>query len=238
MKYRLLNYYALLAMICGLQLRADTRTTSNGEEIGISIMGTIVNSNGKDNVALIKELKAGHVRAVKKGYTVLSYMVVDVQTKYILLKSAKDFHLVYQDKFSGDFLPRKKESAYVPSESLAQDSYSEDGFERKGTNIRMAAGYRDKMIEQDLSKILMQASAVPNYEDGALKGFRLLQIDKKSIFDNAGFLDDDIVTSISGVPLASIPGAIKLLHSLKRETQVQFEVMRGGKYLNFTININ
>ena len=230
------------AMVFGVGLaRAETRTTSNGEEIGILIMGTIVNTNNKDNVALIKEIVAGHVKAVKNGFKVLEgkFTVADVQTKYILLKTSQgDLHLVYQDKFAGDFLTRKKTTNATYKSAANSDAFNEDGFERKEGKVRMTAAFRDKIVDQDLSKILMQATAVPNYEDGVLKGFRLLQIDKGSIFDNSGFLDDDIITAINGVPLASVPGAIKLLHSLKKETGIQIEYLRKGQYNSLAVSIN
>lgn len=238
------NFYRIiltlgLCLVASKSL-AEVRTTSNGEEIGILIIGTIVHSNNKENVALVKEIEGSRVKAVKIGFRLLNkYTVSEVQTKYIILQSAQnDLHVIYQDKFASDFLPRKKNIQGTAQSYVGGDSYSEDGFERKGDKVSMTAAFRDKVVEQDLAKILMQATAVPNYEGGALKGFRLLQIDKGSIFDNSGMIDDDIITAINGTPLTTVPGTIKQLHSLKKEASIQIEFMRGGAYKTISVNVD
>jgi general secretion pathway protein C len=102
----------------------------------------------------------------------------------------------------------------------------------------MTASYRDKMIKQDLQKILMQATALPHFQDGAIVGFSLTQIDQDSIFAKGGFVDSDIITSVNGIPMNSIPGAIKLLNSLREAPSIDVEVLRDGAKRNVQLKVD
>jgi type II secretory pathway component PulC len=220
----------------------DAKKMVSGEEVGLAIMGSIMNTNKADSVALIKETQSGKVKAVKPGHKILDdkYVVTEVSPKYLVVKDAgsSDQMLVYVDKFAGEFKKTAASAPSTPSSYAANlDTYKEDGFERKEGKVSMTAAYRDKIVNQDLSKILMDATALPNYENGQIKGFRLLQITPGSIFDNAGFKDDDVITSINGKPLKDIPGTIKMLHGLKGETAIDIEISRGGSFMTMNVNV-
>jgi len=81
----------------------------------------------------------------------------------------------------------------------------------------MTEAYRDNLIGNELQKILMQATALPYFEEEKIVGFQLTQIDKDSIFSKGGFENNDVITNVNGLELNSISGAVKLLKSLKGE---------------------
>ena len=219
----------------------DVKKMVSAEEVGLAIMGSIMNTDKANSVALIKETESGKVKAVKPGHKILGekYIVTEVSPKYLIVKDAKsnDQTMVYVDKFAGEFKKVASSPSSASGYAANLDAYREDGFERKEGKVSMTAAYRDKIVNQDLSKILMDATALPNYENGQIKGFRLLQITPGSIFDNAGFKDDDVITSINGNPLKDIPGTIKMLHGLKGETAIDIEISRGGSFMTMNVNI-
>jgi general secretion pathway protein C len=98
--------------------------------------------------------------------------------------------------------------------------------------------YRDKIVKEDLSQILMQASAIPHMENGAIVGFKLLQIDEGSIYSKAGLKDDDVITSINGTDLTSAAGAVSLLRSLKGANKLDVEMLRGGGKESISIQVD
>ena len=202
------------------------RIPTNGEDIGVVIVGTIANKNQDSNVALVKEIKSGRVHAVKKNYYLLKdYVVKEVHAKFMVLTRGTKEFLVYQNKFAGEFT---KSVASSIGPSISGDQYSEEGFERNGNQIKVSASYRDKLVNDDLSKILMQATAIPKIENGQIVGFSILQIDAGSIYDKAGLKNEDVVTAINGVKLNNVSGAIKLLQSLKGSNGVAIDLKRNG----------
>lgn len=221
---------ALLIQLLGSAelLQSDPNVT-DGEELGLLIVGAITNKDKvHDSVALVKETKSGKVSAVKKGFRILeNYIVEKVTAKYIVIRKAKDTFLVYQNKFAKEFASAKPTK---PKRPIKTDHYySEEGFERKGNQIRLSQQYRNKLIHEELSTVLMQATAVPEIVDGKVSGFRLLQIDKGSIYDKAGLQNGDIVTAINDTELNSVSGAVTLLKSLRNTERVSIRINRDGQ---------
>jgi type II secretory pathway component PulC len=215
---------------------------SDGSDLGITIMGAIVQRSIENNVALIKEVKSGAVKAVKTGHVIMDkFKVTEIHAKYITLinREGASF-LVYQDKFAREFAgSRIAEEPTTPSRNLALDeTYREEGFERVQGRVTMSAMYRDKIVKQDLAKVLMQATAEPHFENGQIIGFRFSQIDHDSIYAKGGLRDFDVVTSINGQKLNNVAGAISLLKSLKDADSLEIDIMRSGTPSRITINVN
>lgn len=226
---------AALTLAATAPVIADDVIKSDGTDIGIVIMGSIVQKDTNENVALIKE-ETGTVKAVKKDYVIMDkYKVINVTAQYIevITRDAKHY-LVYQDKFAGSFAPKKSGGPGL----AATDGFKEEGFERTKDKIVMTAMYRDKLVQQDLAKVLMQATAEPFMENGQIAGFRMSQIDEGSIYQKAGLKDGDVVTNINGSELNSVAGSIALLKSLKGADSLEVEIKRDGIPMKFTISIN
>lgn len=115
------------------------------------------------------------------------------------------------------------------------DKYKEDGFERQGTAITVSTDFRTKLITNDLSKVLQDAKAEPNLVGNELAGFRLTRIRKDSIFEKLGLQNDDVVREVNGVSLSDAAQSVKLLNSLRGESDVEFRVERGGKQMTFNL---
>lgn len=213
-----------------------------GKEVGVSIMGAIVSKDTSKSVVLLKEKQSGKVKAHKIGHKILEkYQIVAISKNYISVLKGSETLKVYKDKFAGEAIAKAKTSS--SSSGSAGKYFKEDGFERKddGTSsidIKMTEAYRDNIVKNQLQDILMQATALPYYEEGKIVGFQLSQIDNDSVFAKGGFQDKDVITSVNGIELNSISGAIKLLRSLKQEGSINVEMMRDGTKRDMTISVN
>lgn len=215
---------------------AEGGDMADGAELGVTIMGAIIQKNLDDNVALIKE-QNGVVKAVKKGHAVQEkYIVTLVQGDHIevVAQDGKKYR-IKSDKFAGAPQIRPGNSSNILSS--VSDSYREDGFERSNGKIAMTAAYRDKLVKEDLAKVLMQATAEPYIENGQIMGFRMSQIDEDSIYAKAGLSNGDIVSAINGQELNSVGGTITLLQSLKNADNAEVEIRRGSKTIKFNVEI-
>jgi type II secretion system protein C len=210
-----------------------------GQTLGFLIMGTIAQKTPDNNVALVKVVDSGQVTAVKAGHIISAqngYKVTDVSEKYIrVINRQGENFLVYLDKFAGEF---RDSVSRTPGPAVNPDgNYKEDGFERNNSRVTMTSAYRDRIVNQDLSKILMQATAEPVMSGGLIVGFRLYQIDSDSIFAKGGLHDDDIITALNGLKLNSVAGAIATLKSLKDAATIEIEIVRGGVPKNLSISV-
>lgn len=227
----------LLLLQTTVQLQAEEPAKSDGSDLGISIMGSIVQKNSDDNVALIKDQK-GTVLAVKKDHIILEkYKVLAVHPQFIevITREAKRYW-IYQDKFAGTF--NNNNVASASSLSSHQEQFKEDGFERSKGKIVMTGMYRDKLVKEDLAKVLMQATAEPFLENGGIIGFKVSQIDEDSIYAKAGLVDNDVITAVNGQELNSVAGSIKLLQSLKGTDHLDIDIRRDGVVQKVTVDVN
>lgn len=117
------------------------------------------------------------------------------------------------------------------------DSWKEEGFERQGNSIQMSSDFRKKLLTSDFSKVLQDAKAEPYFVDGELGGFRLTRIKQDSIYQKAGFNNGDVIKEINGVSLVDTAQAIKLLNSLRGESDLEVRLDRGGQNININLNI-
>ncbi|MFW7380528.1 MAG: type II secretion system protein N [Oligoflexus sp.] len=118
------------------------------------------------------------------------------------------------------------------------DSYREVGFERQGAEIRLSEEFKRSLLAPDsMAQVLQDAKAEPNMVNGELRGFRLTRIRENSIYEKAGFQNDDVVEEINGIPLRDAAGAIRLLQQLKDAKDIEVRVNRGGVSQDMMISI-
>jgi type II secretion system protein C len=228
----------LIPLVLAARSVAADPIKTDGSDLGITIMGSIVQKTPVDNVALIKT-GDGTVTAVKRDHVISDkYKVVAVTQQYIeVITRDSKVYFVYQDKFADSALQVKKVAA-APSNPALADTYREDGFERSKGKIKMTGMYRDKLVKEDLAKVLMQATAEPYMEGGQIVGFKMSQIDEGSIYQKSGVANGDIITAINGQELNSIAGSIALLRSLKGVDHVDVDVRRDGVTTKVSVDVN
>lgn len=83
----------------------------------------------------------------------------------------------------------------------------------------------------DLSSVLMQARAVPNRDPstGEINGFKLLDMQPGSIYEQLGLNRGDVIRGVNGEPLDSVQKAMEFYNTFKNSSQVQLEIERNGK---------
>lgn len=232
-----LYFLALTVSVSGLaQVILQKATPSDGSQLGFLVVGTIAQKTPDNNVALVKIKSSGSVTPVKISHVIdKTYKVTDITEKFIRVMTRDSKHyLVYLDRFAGEF-----RNVHTPTSVInPEGKYKEDGFERDAGKVVMTSAYRDRIVNQDLSTILMQATAEPYLQNGQIVGFKMSQIDTDSIFAKGGLRDEDVITSLNGQKLNNVAGAITLLKSLKGAASIDVELMRGGKNTAISINVN
>ena len=119
----------------------------------------------------------------------------------------------------------------------AAKEFREEGFERMGGEINMSKDYKARLIGPEFTKVLQDAKASPNIVGGKLRGFQLSRIRENSIYQKSGLQNGDVVEEINGILLNDTAQAIKLLNSLRNESEIEIRVVRSGKPINFVINV-
>lgn len=217
-------------------------------KLPLELSGVIYGGKPSVGLALIEN---------KSKKRIASYLVGDEVDAGAILKEVYEERVVLNNRGRLEYLPlerkklvrssrdRKKHKAPEPSQPAISplatgpvaDSFKEEGFERSGGDIKISTAYREDLLGAKMSKVLSDAKAIPNMVGGELQGFKLTKIREDSIYQKAGFQSGDIIHDINGIPLRDAAGAIRLLQSLRNETEIEVRVQRGGDYFNMTIAV-
>lgn len=215
-------------------------------DLPVKLVGTIYGGDPFTGIALVENSAKRTINSFLVGDTLVKDAVVkEVHREKIIIDRGgrlEFIETVKQELMRGK---RRKKTAPAAATSgpspLATDPpptiFKEDGFERKEKEVVMTQQYRNKLLTSDFTKVLQDAKATPNMVDGELRGFVLNRIRKDSIYEKAGLQNDDIVTEVNGISLTDTAQAVRLLQSLRNESEIEIRVLRGGSPTTFNLQV-
>lgn len=216
-------------------------------DLPVKLVGTIYGGDPFSGIALVENNAKRTINSFMVGDSLIKEAVVkEIHKEKIIIDRSGRLEYIEVTKESLSRNKRKKKAAAATANNGAiapiateppPSTFKEDGFERKEKEISMTQAYRNKLLTTDFTKVLQDLKATPNMVDGELKGFLLTRIRKDSIWEKAGFQNDDIAEEINGVPLTDTAQAIRLLQSLRNETEIEVRVNRGGTPTKFTLQV-
>jgi general secretion pathway protein C len=214
-------------------------------DLQVKLMGTIYGGDPFSGAAIIENTSKRSIN---------TFMVGDVLIKGATIKEILRERIIVNNSGRREYIDvektkivrgrRSKKGSVSKKPGIAPiatnpppKTYKEEGFERTDSEISMSEDYRQKLLTGDFTKVLQDAKATPNMQDGELRGFKLTRIRKDSIYEKAGFQNDDIVEEINGVSLTDTSQAIRLLQSLRNEKEIEMRVNRGGSIQRFNLQV-
>lgn len=91
----------------------------------------------------------------------------------------------------------------------------------------------------DMSSLLMQARALPNRDPntGEINGYRLVDYQPGSIFEQLGLPRGTLIKSAGGEPVNSVQSAMEMFNKMKKESNVKLGVEMNGsdQIMNYNI---
>lgn len=193
-------------------------------ELDFFVLGVITSTEADQGVALLKHKPTGKIQAHRVGAAVGPMTIVEIQRKFVILsKNDKKYKVDVGTDDPTDYRPTLPVESEAPPKLVV-----EEGIEKAGNELRIQASLREKMVNESLATILMQAAAEPYIKNGEILGFKLWDIEKDSIYEKAGFTNGDLITHINGMPLTDAGNAIKTLRSLKNAADVEVTYVTGG----------
>ena len=210
----------------------------------LTLTGTIYSGDPLNGIAIVAFNGKRKTGSFMNGDLVVGRaMLKEVHKEKIILDNGGQLEYLEIDqkelvrtrrKVSTQRATRKYEA--IATAPAAQE-FREEGFERTGRGINMSKDYKARLLGPEFTKVLQDAKASPNIVGGKLRGFQLSRIRENSIYQKSGLQNGDVVEEINGILLNDTAQAIKLLNSLRNESEIEIRVVRGGKPINFVINV-
>ncbi len=89
----------------------------------------------------------------------------------------------------------------------------------------------------NLPRLLQQARAIPHNENGQAMGFRLVNIQSGSVFEELGLQRDDVIRTVNGRQILSVEDALNTYRDLRTSRSFQVGLMRDGRQVTLSLSV-
>ncbi|MEI6080047.1 MAG: type II secretion system protein GspC [bacterium] len=195
--------------------------------LDVELVGTIVVNEQARSVAAIA------LRAQKK---VEPFIIGDVVLSKASVYSIARRKVVLRDLTSGEleYIEMKMDDDMM---SKATAVSSAGGVKQIGEGrILLDRGELNKSLS-DINSLLSQARAVPNFENGAISGFKLFDVQPGSIYQKLGAQNGDIIKSVNGTEIKDPAAAMNLFQKIQTTNKLDFVINRNGETKNYSVEI-
>ena len=199
----------------------------------ITVIGTLVHSDPSKSIVALEIKSKNMTGSFPTGADIVGLATVEIiERNTIYIRNSSTGALEYLEMNKGD-----SKVAFGASKSEVSKPVKE--VQTVGDNT--FAIKRSDLLKytNDLSSVLMQARAVPNRDPntGEINGFRVLDMQPGSIYEQLGLQRMDVIKGVNGEPVDSIQKAMEMYNTLKNGSQVKMQIDRGGKTETFTYDI-
>lgn len=202
-------------------------------QLPLTLIGTLVHSNPAKSIAAIDVKGKNQVTSYSPGKEIQGMAsILTIERQKVTFRNLNSNRIEY--------IEMKKEGNKVAFGGATKTTAVTGKEVQKIGDNNFAIKRADLLrYTNDLSSILMQARAVPNREPGtgAINGFRILDMQPGSIYEQLGIQRMDVIKSVDGTPVDSPAKAMELYNTLKNSPKVSIQVERNGKTETMNYNI-
>jgi len=227
------------ATVAALSAEPVLPPVKSAQELGLFLRGTVA---GPDAVAFAIFGKVPPHEVYRIGEEVSPGVFLESigYGEVVLRRGGERLQLEIEDSGTGSLAARALASRAryaptIPSPSTAADS---GGVREVAPNSYLVE--RDTVSESlaTLSNMMKDIRVVPSFDEAKEpNGYRVASIRFGSLLDKLGLKRGDVVQTINGLPISDPDRAYQAYQQFKEETSVQVEVLRGGKPMTLSYEI-
>lgn len=202
----------------------------------ITLLGTLVHTDPAKSVAAV-EIKS---KSMSGSFTVGAEMeglakLEKVERGIIYFRNLNNGALEYIEMNKGN---SKVSFDNVKSPPIAASAAGKEIQSLGNNTFKVKRADLNKYLT-DMSSLLMQARALPNRDPntGEINGYRLVDYQPGSIFEQLGLPRGTLIKSAGGEPVNSIQSAMEMFNKMKKESNVKLGVEMNGsdQIMNYNI---
>ena len=202
-------------------------------QLPITVIGTLVHSDPNKSIVALNLKTKNKSGSFSTGANVEGLCTIEkVERNIVYIRNSSNGLLEYIE------MSKAGSKVNFDASKVAPKTASKDVV-ATGTNQFTISRANLLKYTNDLSSVLMQARAVPNRDPntGEINGFRVLDMQPGSIYEQLGLQRMDVIKGVNGEPVDSIQKAMEMYNTLKNGNQVKLQIERGGKTDNFSYDI-
>lgn len=200
----------------------------------LTLIGTLVHTNPDKSIASIDVKSKNQILPFRVSNDIAGIAsVISIERQKVIFRNSNSNQLEY--------IEMKKDAGKVSFDSTPKNPVASGSKEVQKLDDNNYVIKRADLLKytNDLSSVLMQARAVPNRVPGTgeINGFRLLDIQPGSIFEQLGLQKMDVIKGVDGTPVDSPAKAMELYNALKSSPKLGLQIERNGKTETKNYNI-
>jgi general secretion pathway protein C len=111
------------------------------------------------------------------------------------------------------------------------------GIQRTGEHKRLVSRETlDRKLE-NLPRLLRQAKAVPYEQDGQRLGFKVVNIQEGSVFEDLGIKQGDVIQAVNGQAIRRPKQALQAYRELRNSKRFKVDVLRDGQPVSLEYSV-
>jgi len=210
----------------------------SAQELGLFLRGTVA---GPDAVAFAIFGKVPPHEVYRIGDEVSPGVILESigYGEVVLRRGPERLQLEIEEDTGGlgarTISPRAR---YAPTPPSTANTAESGGVREVAPNSYLVE--RDTVSESlaSLSNMMKDIRVVPSFDEAKEpNGYRVASIRFGSLLDKLGLKRGDVVQTINGLPISDPDRAYQAYQQFKEETSVQIEVLRGGKPITLSYEI-
>jgi len=195
--------------------------------LNVRLTGTVVGNSPEGSFAMIMDVAGRDEHLYRLGDKVLGEgLVVEIGRDLVRMTrggAEQILRLFEEDKANA--------SATVAPASVQRETVTPDQFK-----FTIDRGEVDEALG-DLPRLLTQARLLPNFRSGQTDGFRIFNIVPGSLFARIGLQNGDVLHRINDVAIEDPAKFMGIFESLKSESQITLDLVRGNDRKTFEYEI-
>lgn len=192
----------------------------------LSLIGTLVHSNPDKSLASIEVKGKNTSASYSVGKEIEGMAKIEkVERQRVIFRNINNSRLEYIEMNQQG----AKVSFNAPAKTAPTGKVSTNIMEVAPNTYEIKRDTLNKYLN-DLPSVLMQARAVPNKNPttGEVDGFRILDMQPNSIYEELRLQRMDVIKSVNGEPVTTAQKALELYQALRNSNNVKLTVERGG----------
>jgi general secretion pathway protein C len=194
-------------------------------QLPLNLIGTVVLKDELKSIATIED---------KSQNLTFPVRIDDIVNNQIKITKIERFRVYFINQSTGnteyveivDDLPKLNITTSGQSSARLM---SKDGITKTSDNkYEIEKNTLEKALS-NIGEILQQARAIPNFENGVQDGFRLIQVQPNSIYQQLGLQEGDVINCVNGEPINDPSKAFQIFNEIRSITNLQLCIKRNGK---------
>lgn len=207
-------------------------------QLNLTLKGILADASTGKKLALIA--RGGQKDTVYKvGDSIEGAEILDIEARRVLIRRngvTEALNLEVNIPRPGNSSTESNVRYRTNADASSMDNQP-SGIRRISESERVVSEQTLREQLQNLPQLLQQARAVPYTENGRQAGFRVVEVQNGSIFEDLGIEREDVIQSVNGTPVRNVDDALKAYSNLKTAKSFQLDLLRRGRPLTIDFSI-